>query len=143
MTTPGFKVWSDGKSVFNASLATGGRGADLVFDLVGGSWINAHLASLREGGRLVLIGLLGGRKEEVDLGAVLSRRLRIVGSVLRPRSREEKTRLVEGFASFALPRLADGRLRPVVEKVLPFERAAEGYKALESGGTFGKIVLKM
>jgi len=123
--------------------ATGGRGVDLVFDLVGGPSINAHLGALRDGGRLVLIGLLGGRKVDVDLGAVLSRRLRILGSVLRPRSRAEKARLVEGFSAFALPRLRDGRLRPVVEKVVPFERAAEAYKALDQGGTFGKIVLKM
>jgi putative PIG3 family NAD(P)H quinone oxidoreductase len=123
--------------------ATGGRGVDLVFDLVGGASINAHLGALRDGGRLVLIGLLGGRKVDVDLGMVLSRRLRIQGSVLRPRSRAEKARLVEGFSAFALPRLRDGRLRPVVEKVVPFERAAEAYKALEQGGTFGKIVLKM
>lgn len=123
--------------------ATGGRGVDLVFDLVGGPSISAHLGALRDGGRLVLIGLLGGRKVDVDLGAVLSRRLRILGSVLRPRSRAEKARLVEGFSAFALPRLRDGRLRPVVEKVVPFERAAEAYKALDQGGTFGKIVLKM
>lgn len=123
--------------------ATGGRGVDLVFDLVGGASINAHLGALRDGGRLVLVGLLGGRKVEVDLGAVLSRRLRIVGSVLRPRPRAEKAQLVEAFAAFALPRLRDRRLRPVVERVIPFERAAEAYKALELGGAFGKIVLKM
>ncbi len=123
--------------------ATGGRGVDLVFDLVGGPSLNAHLGALRDAGRLVLIGLLGGRKVDVDLGAVLSRRLRIVGSVLRPRSRAEKAQLVEAFAAFALPRLRDGRLKPVVEKVIPFERAAEAYKALEGGGTFGKIVLEM
>lgn len=123
--------------------ATGGRGVDLVFDLVGGPSINAHLGALRNGGRLVLIGLLGGNRVEVDLGAVLSRRLRIMGSVLRRRPRAEKARLVEAFSAFALPRLRDGRLRPVVEKVIPFERAPEAYKALERGGTFGKIVLKM
>jgi putative PIG3 family NAD(P)H quinone oxidoreductase len=123
--------------------ATGGRGVDLVFDLVGGPAINAHLGALRDCGRLVLIGLLGGRKVEVDLGAVLSRRLRIVGSLLRPRPRAEKAQLVEAFAAFALPRLRDGRLKPVVEKVIPFERAAEAYKMFERGGTFGKIVLKM
>ncbi len=123
--------------------ATGGRGVDLVFDLVGGPSLNAHLGALRDAGRLVLIGLLGGRKVDVDLGAVLSRRLRITGSVLRPRPRAEKARLVEAFAAFALPRLRDGRLKPVVEKVIPFERAAEAYKALEGGGTFGKIVLEM
>jgi putative PIG3 family NAD(P)H quinone oxidoreductase len=123
--------------------ATAGRGVDLVFDLVGGASINAHLGALRDGGRLVLIGLLGGRKVEVDLGAVLSRRLRITGSVLRPRSRAEKARLVEAFTAFALPRLRDSRLKPVVEKVIPFERAPEAYKALERGGSFGKIVLEM
>lgn len=123
--------------------ATGGRGVDLVFELVGGSSINAHLGALREGGRLVLIGLLGGHKVEVNLGMVLSRRLRILGSVLRPRSRQEKAHLVSDFAAFALPRLKDGRLRPVVDRVIPFERAPEGYKALETGKVFGKIVFQM
>jgi putative PIG3 family NAD(P)H quinone oxidoreductase len=123
--------------------ATAGRGVDLVFDLVGGPAINAHLGALRDGGRLVLIGLVGGRKVEVDLGVVLSRQLRIVGSLLRPRPRAEKAQLVEAFAAFALPRLRDGRLKPVVEKVIPFERAAEAYRMFERGGTFGKIVLKM
>lgn len=123
--------------------ATGGRGVDLVFDLVGGPSINSHLGALRKGGRLVLIGLLGGSKVEVDLGSILGRNLRIVGSTLRPRSRAEKAHLVEAFATFALPRLKDGRLRPVVDQVIPFERAAEAYKTLERGGVFGKIVLKM
>jgi putative PIG3 family NAD(P)H quinone oxidoreductase len=123
--------------------ATNGRGVDLVLDFVGGAELPGHLASLRERGRLVLVGLLAGRKTEVDLGLVLSRRLRITGSVLRPRSRAEKARLVSDFNAFALPRLKDGRLRPIVDRVVPFERAAEAYKALERGGVFGKIVLAM
>ena len=123
--------------------ATGGRGVDLVFDLVGGASFNAHLASLRDRGRLVLIGLLGGRSHEVDLSLILGRRLRIVGSLLRPRSRQEKAKLVSEFTAFALPRLRDGRLRPVVDRVVPFDRAPEAYKALERGGTFGKIVLDL
>lgn len=123
--------------------ATGGRGVDLVIDLVGGPSINSHLGALRNGGRLVLLGLLGGSKVEVDLGVILGRNLRIAGSTLRPRSRAEKARLVEAFTAFAQPRLKDGRLRPVVDKVIPFERATEAYKTLERGGVFGKIVLKM
>jgi putative PIG3 family NAD(P)H quinone oxidoreductase len=123
--------------------ATGGRGVDLVFELVGGSAINAHLAALRDGGRLVLIGLLGGRSAEVNLSLVLSRRLRVAGSVLRPRSRAEKAKLVADFSAFALPRFKDGRLRPVVDRVLPLARAAEAYRALETGGVWGKIVLSM
>jgi NADPH:quinone reductase-like Zn-dependent oxidoreductase len=121
--------------------ATGGWGADLVVDFTGGPDFGSHLASLAERGRLVLVGLVAGRKAEVDLGPVLSRRLRVVGSTLRPRSREEKARLVADFSEFALPRLKDGRLRPVVDRVIPLERAAEAYKALERGGVFGKIVL--
>jgi NADPH:quinone reductase len=89
----------------------------------------------------VLVGLVAGRKTELDLGGILSRRLRVVGSVLRPRPREEKARLVADFSEFALPRLKDGRLRPVIDRVVPLERAAEAYKALERGGVFGKIVL--
>jgi putative PIG3 family NAD(P)H quinone oxidoreductase len=120
---------------------TEGRGVDLVIDLVGGAGISSHLACLRRRGRLVLLGLLAGRKVEVDLGDILSRRLRVLGSVLRARSREEKARLVAGFAEFALPRLADGRLKPVLDRVFPFADVAEAYAALAQGGAAGKIVL--
>jgi len=123
--------------------ATNGRGVDLVVDLVSGSQLASHLAALREGGRLVLVGAVAGGKAELELSPILRRRLRLVGSVLRPRSREEKARLVSDFSAFALPRLKDGRLRPVVDRVFPFERAAEAYKALAQGGSFGKIVLDM
>jgi putative PIG3 family NAD(P)H quinone oxidoreductase len=118
-----------------------GKGVDLVIELVGGDGINTRLAALKERGRLVLVGLLAGRKVEVDLGDVLSRRLRIVGSVLRARPREEKARLVAGFSDFALPRLADGRLGPVLDRVYPFADVAEAYAALAAGGAAGKIVL--
>lgn len=123
--------------------ATGGRGADLVVDFTGGPELGSHLGALAERGRLVLVGLVSGRQADLDLGVVLSRRLRVIGSVLRPRPREEKARLTADFAAFALPRLRDGRLRPVVDRSFPLERAAEAYKALERGGIFGKIVLTM
>lgn len=123
--------------------STGGRGVDLVLDFVGGSELPGHLASLRPRGRLVLAGLLAGRKAGVDLGSILSRRLRIAGSVLRPRPRAEKAQLVSDFNAFALPRLQDGRLRPIVDRVVPFEEASDAYRALERGGVFGKVVLSM
>ncbi|HEV2854374.1 MAG TPA: NAD(P)H-quinone oxidoreductase [Thermoanaerobaculia bacterium] len=123
--------------------ATGGRGVDLVIDFTGGPEIGSHLAALANQGRLVLVGLVSGRKAEVDLGPVLSRRLKVIGSVLRARPREEKARLTADFAALALPRLRDGRLRPVVDRTFALERAAEAYKALERGGAFGKIVLTM
>ncbi len=122
---------------------SGGRGADLVLDLVGGRHLPEHLAALKTGGRLVLVGLLAGGSAEIDLGALLRRRLRIIGSVLRSRSRDEKARLVAGFGAFALPRLRGGRLRPVIGRVIPFEEAAAAYAAMAAGGHVGKIVLRM
>jgi putative PIG3 family NAD(P)H quinone oxidoreductase len=121
--------------------ATHGRGVDLVLDFTAGPEISGHLAALAGRGRLVVVGTVGSRKGEVDLGLILGRRLRLIGSVLRARPRDEKARLTADFAAFALPRLRDGRLRPVVDRVLPLERAAEAYQALERGGAFGKIVL--
>jgi putative PIG3 family NAD(P)H quinone oxidoreductase len=121
----------------------GGRGVDLVLDLVGGPLLAGHLAALKGGGRLVLVGLLAGARAEIDLGAILRRRLRLIGSVLRARSRDEKTRLVEGFGAFAGPRLRTGRLRPVVREVMPLAEAPRAYAALADGAGFGKIVLTM
>lgn len=122
---------------------TGGRGAELVLDLVAGEHLPRLLAALAPRGRLVLVGLTAGSRAELNLRPILSRRLRLIGSVLRARPRPEKAALVAAFAEFALPRLADGRLRPVIDRVLPFEQVAEGYAALERGGVSGKIVLEM
>jgi NADPH2:quinone reductase len=122
---------------------TGGAGVDLVLDMVGGEGIVHRLAALSTGGRLVLIGLLGGGQATVDLGQVLRRRLRIVGSLLRPRPRAEKAALVGELGAFALPRLADGRLRPVIDRVVPFAEIARAYAQLERGGVLGKIVLEL
>jgi putative PIG3 family NAD(P)H quinone oxidoreductase len=123
--------------------ATGGRGVDLVVDFTGGPGLDSHLAALADRGRLVLVGLVSGRRAEVELGAILSRRLRVIGSVLRARPRDEKAHLVADFSAFALPRLRDGRLRPVMDRAFPLARAADAYKALERGGAFGKIILTM
>jgi putative PIG3 family NAD(P)H quinone oxidoreductase len=123
--------------------ATGGRGVDLVLDFTGGPDFGSHLGALANRGRLVLVGLVGGGKTELELGPIMSRRLRIVGSVLRARPREEKASLTADFAAFALPRLRDGSLRPIVDRVFPLEQAGEAYKALGRGGAFGKIMLSM
>jgi putative PIG3 family NAD(P)H quinone oxidoreductase len=120
-----------------------GRGVELVMDLVGGPGLRHLLGALAPRGRLVLVGLMGGARAELELDAVLRRRLRIVGSVLRPRSRAEKAELVAGFRAFADERLADGRLRPVVDRVLPFAAVADAYAALAAGGVTGKVVLEM
>jgi NADPH:quinone reductase-like Zn-dependent oxidoreductase len=123
--------------------ATEGRGVDLAIDLAGGPLFDELLRCVRDRGRVVLVGVLAGTHATVDLGQVLRRRLRLVGSVLRSRSRAEKAGLVASFADFGLPRLADGRLRPVIHEVLPFDAVARAYRHLEEGGVLGKIVLEM
>lgn len=121
----------------------GGGGADLVFDLVGGELLGEHLAALRNRGRLVLVGLMAGRTAELDLGEVMRRWLTLRGSVLRSRPREEKARLVAGFDEFAGPRLADGRLRPMLHRAFPFREIAEAYRTVLAGGYVGKVVVTL
>jgi putative PIG3 family NAD(P)H quinone oxidoreductase len=121
--------------------ATAGRGIDLVLDLVGGAALPRYLAGLRPGGRLILLGALGGERAEIDAHAFLSRRLKMIGSTLRFRPRSEKKVLVAAFAAVGIPLLASGRLRAIVDRVVPLAQAAAAYRALENGEPFGKIVL--
>lgn len=122
---------------------TAGGGVDLVLDLVGGQWTARSLAALKPRGRLVLVGLTAGATASIDLAALLRRRLRLIGSVLRSRPREEKASLVRAFFDFAGPRLADRRLHPIVARAFPFEEAAAAYRTLEIGGLLGKVVLTL
>ena len=127
----------------DARAANGGRGVDLIMDLAGGEGFGSRLAALGRQGRCVLVGILAGSTAQIDLGDVLRRRIRVQGSVLRSRSRQEKAQAVQDFFRFAGPRLGDGRLRPVIDEVLPFERIARAYDRLEKGGVWGKLVLKV
>ncbi|MEM9291694.1 MAG: NAD(P)H-quinone oxidoreductase [Acidobacteriota bacterium] len=126
-----------------ARQVAGEQVIQLVMDLVGGEHLPRSLKVLENRGRLVLVGLLAGVRAELDLADLMRRRLVVRGSVLRSRSREEKAQLVRAFADFALPRLKDGRLRPVVDRVLPFEEIASGYESMLAGGLWGKVVLKL
>ena len=125
-----------------ARAANGGRGVDLILDLAGGEGLANRLKALRSGGRMILVGILAGPATNIDLADMLRRRLRLVGSVLRSRPREEKARLIADFLAFASPRLADGRLRPVIDRTYPFERMADAYGDMERGGVLGKLVLE-
>jgi putative PIG3 family NAD(P)H quinone oxidoreductase len=122
---------------------TGGRGVQVVLDLVGGPYVPVGLASLAERGRLVLVGLVAGRRAEVDLGLVLSRRLTVHGTVLRGRSLAEKVAVTRTFAAQVVPLLADGRLRPVVDATFPLDSVRLAHERLESNETFGKVVLTL
>ncbi len=123
--------------------ATGGRGVDVVLDSIGAPYLEKNLASLAVGGRLVLIGLMGGAKAEIGLAQLLLRRLRVIGSTLRARPVEEKAQIVSAFQARFGPALEKGEIRPVVDRVLPLEQAAEAHRAVQASEHFGKIVLRV
>jgi len=118
-----------------------GSPANLVFDLVGGAYLEANVAALAQDGRLVCISTLSGAKANLDLGAVLYKRLCIIGSTLRSRSPVEKARLVADFAAKALPRFENGELKPVVASTFPLANAADAHRQMERDEVVGKLVL--
>jgi NADPH:quinone reductase-like Zn-dependent oxidoreductase len=86
---------------------------------------------------------MGGRKAELDLGRVLANRLSILGSTLRPRPVAEKAAIIRGFERDVLPHFASGRIAPLIDRVYPLSEAAEAHRAMEAGGHFGKLVLRV
>jgi NADPH2:quinone reductase len=121
--------------------ATGGRGADVVLDMVGGAYIGRELRCMANDGRLALIAVQGGTKSEIDAGLVLRKRLNITGSTLRPRAVAYKTVLAQALRERVWPLLATGQVRPVVHSVFAAEDAAQAHALMESSIHVGKIVL--
>ncbi|HVA81582.1 MAG TPA: NAD(P)H-quinone oxidoreductase [Candidatus Binataceae bacterium] len=122
--------------------ATGGRGADVILDSIGASYLGPNIEALTTGGRLVLIGLMTGAKAEIDLAAVLRRHLRIFGSTLRSRPAAEKAAIVSAFLARFGEALSAGRLRPPIYKALPAADAAAAHRMMQASEHFGKIVLR-
>ena len=120
---------------------TAGRGVDVVLDMVGGDYLPRNLASLATDGRLVQIAFLKGPRAEIDLMAVMQRRLTLTGSTLRPRSIEEKGRIARAVRENVWPLVEKGDVRPVLHATFPLAAAAEAHRALEAGTHVGKIVL--
>jgi tumor protein p53-inducible protein 3 len=122
---------------------TQGRGVDVVLDHIGGRYFAANVGALAVGGRLVLIGLMGGARSEINLAELLIKRLSVIGSTLRSRSNEDKARIVQAFLDRFGGALSAGRLRPPIYKVLPLAEAAEAHRLMQSSEHFGKIVLRV
>lgn len=121
---------------------TDGKGVDVILDLVGASYFAANLESLALKGRLILVGLVGGRTAEFDLGKALSKRLKIIGTVLRARSSEEKAEATKSFIENVLPLIEAGKIKPNLDKVFKAKDAGEAHEYLESNESFGKVVLE-
>ncbi len=120
---------------------TQGRGVDVILDHIGARYLAANLSALAVGGRLVLIGLMGGMHGEINLAELLIKRLSVVGSTLRSRPNADKACIVRAFLDRFGAALAAGRLRPPIHRVLPLAEAADAHRLMQASEHFGKIVL--
>jgi putative PIG3 family NAD(P)H quinone oxidoreductase len=123
--------------------ATGGRGVDVILDSIGGKYFAANLDCLAIDGHLVIIGLIGGAKAEINLAALLLRRQRVIGSGLRTRSVADKAQIVARFIERFGAALTAGRIKPVIDRMLPLAQAAEAHRVVQSSVHFGKVVLRV
>jgi NADPH:quinone reductase-like Zn-dependent oxidoreductase len=120
---------------------TSGRGVDIVLDIVGGDYFKRNLQALAVDGRLLQIGLLGGAVADINLAAMMQRRLTITGSTLRIRSVDEKAAIARELEQHVWPLLASAIVGPVVHRTFTLAQAAEAHRLLESGEVIGKVVL--
>jgi putative PIG3 family NAD(P)H quinone oxidoreductase len=132
---------ADGRFAERVEASFGKDAIDVVLDPVGGATLGENVRVLAPKGRLVLIATMGGPRAELDVGAVLRKRLRIVGSTLRSRSVNEKIELMERLRGDVLPGFEDGTLRPLLDSVFPLERAADAHRRMGANENVGKIVL--
>lgn len=115
--------------------------ADVVLDIMGGPYLKRNVDVLKVGGRLVVIGLQGGRRGELDMGQLLTKRALVAGTTLRGRSAAEKAAIVRGVREEVWPLLDEGMIRPVIDSRIPITEAAEAHRLLESNEHFGKVLL--
>jgi putative PIG3 family NAD(P)H quinone oxidoreductase len=121
--------------------ATDGHGADVVLDILGASYLQRNLDVLATGGRLVIIGMQGGRRAELDIATLMGKRAAVIGTTLRARPQAEKAAIVAAVADHVWPLVEDRSVRPVVHARYPLADAATAHRELETGGHVGKILL--
>jgi putative PIG3 family NAD(P)H quinone oxidoreductase len=121
--------------------ATHGHGADVVLDIIGAKYLSANLDVLATGGRLVVIGLQGGRKGDVDLRTLMGKRASVIGTTLRARPPEEKAAIVADVCEHLWPLIVRGAVKPVIDRALPMRDAAVAHRVVEDGEHFGKVLL--
>ncbi len=124
--------------------AAAGGGADLILDVMGAAYLQRNLAALARDGRLVIIGMQGGARAELDIGSLIAKRIRVIGTALRNRPVDGphgKAAIVDAVAGAVWPMISRGEVRPITGARFPIDRAAEALDALASGQTSGKILL--
>ncbi len=136
--------YRDDDFVDRVRRATDGRGADLILDVMGASYLERNLAALAVDGRLVIIGMQGGVKAEVNIGTLIGKRLTVLGTALRNRPVDGphgKGVIVDAVVESVWPMVASGAVRPVIGARYPIDQAAEAHRALAAGETYGKVLL--
>lgn len=122
---------------------TNKKGVDVILDHVGAKYLDPNMKSLGYAGRLVIIGVISGIKAELNLALMMVKRQKIIGSVLRSRPVSQKGEIVSEFTRVALPKFADGTIKPIISAVFPMDKVQEAHKMMEEDKHFGKIVLKI
>jgi putative PIG3 family NAD(P)H quinone oxidoreductase len=117
--------------------------ADIVIDLVGGSYLAVDVAVAAPKARIVVVGLIAGARHELDMGALLSKRLTVRGTVLRSRPAHEKAEVTHAFAGQVVPLLAAGSVHPIIDAVVPLAEAERAYELMSTDALFGKVVLDL
>ena len=125
------------------SRITNGHGADVILDVVGAKYLGRNLDALATHGRIVVIGLQGGVKGELNLSTLMAKRASVHGTTLRSRPTSEKAAIVASVVANVWPLIADGQVRPVVDRVLPWVEVVAAHRAMEAGENVGKIVLRI
>jgi putative PIG3 family NAD(P)H quinone oxidoreductase len=125
------KEWSEGK------------GFDVILDPIGGSYLPDNIKTLNRDGRLILIGVMGGAKAEINLIQVLMKRIRLMGSTLRSQSVESKNEIIASVEKNVWPLLESGEISPVIDSTIEISKAEEAFKLIESNQTIGKVILRM
>jgi putative PIG3 family NAD(P)H quinone oxidoreductase len=115
--------------------------ADVILDIMGGPYLDRNLTALRTGGRLVIIGLQGGRRADLNLATLMAKRAMIAGTTLRARPADEKARIIRGVRDQVWPLVEQSRIRPVVDRRIPMRDAAEAHRVVEQSGHVGKVLL--
>ncbi|MHB2021913.1 MAG: NAD(P)H-quinone oxidoreductase, partial [Mycobacteriales bacterium] len=123
------------------SQATGGKGVDAILDIIGAKYLISNVAALATSGRLLIIGLQGGRQGELDLGVLLAKRASVHATSLRARPAAEKSRIVADVVAAVWPLVSSGAVRPVIHELFEMPNAAAAHRLLEQGGHVGKLVL--
>jgi putative PIG3 family NAD(P)H quinone oxidoreductase len=121
--------------------ATGGTGVDTVLDVIGGDYVDRNIASIRTGGSIVQVGVMGGGSTQVNVGALMPKRGRLIGTVLRARPLEEKIALTQRFGREVVPWFAEGTLAPVIDSRYRLEDVGDAHRHMESNANVGKIAL--